>query len=59
MTADLYPFAPKLRGQVPTRIINEVKGIKRVVYEFDEQAAWHDRVGVADYSGCIAMKSIE
>ncbi len=33
MTADFYPFDMAFLGQVATRIINEVKGINRVVYD--------------------------
>jgi GMP synthase (glutamine-hydrolysing) len=33
MTADFYPFDMKFIGNVATRIINEVKGINRVVYD--------------------------
>jgi len=33
MTADYYPFPHELLGRVATRIINEVKGINRVVYD--------------------------
>jgi len=33
MTADFYPFDMKFIGHVATRIINEVKGINRVVYD--------------------------
>ena len=33
MTADFYPFEMKFIGQVATRIINEVKGVNRVVYD--------------------------
>jgi GMP synthase (glutamine-hydrolysing) len=33
MTADYYPFDMKLIGHVATRIINEVKGVNRVVYD--------------------------
>ena len=33
MTADFYPFDMKFIGAVATRIINEVKGINRVVYD--------------------------
>jgi GMP synthase (glutamine-hydrolysing) len=35
----------RLPSRVATRIINEVKGINRVVYDY-EQAARHDRVGM-------------
>src|ERR1700687_2881991 len=33
MTADFYPFDTKFIGAVATRIINEVKGVNRVVYD--------------------------
>jgi GMP synthase (glutamine-hydrolysing) len=33
MTADFYPFDMKFVGHVATRIINEVKGVNRVVYD--------------------------
>jgi GMP synthase (glutamine-hydrolysing) len=33
MTADFYPFDMSFLGQVATRIINEVKGVNRVVYD--------------------------
>ena len=34
MTADVYPFDAAFLGRVATRIINEVKGINRVVYDY-------------------------
>jgi len=34
MTADIYPFDASFLSRVATRIINEVKGINRVVYDF-------------------------
>jgi GMP synthase (glutamine-hydrolysing) len=34
MTADAYPFDPAFLSRVATRIVNEVKGINRVVYDF-------------------------
>ena len=34
MTADVYPFAPDFLGRVATRIVNEVNGINRVVYDY-------------------------
>jgi GMP synthase (glutamine-hydrolysing) len=34
MTADFYPFEPSFLGRVATRIVNEVKGINRVVYDY-------------------------
>lgn len=33
MTADYYPFSHDFLGETATRIINEVKGINRVVYD--------------------------
>src|SRR5690349_19205514 len=33
MTADFYPFDMKFVGHVATRIVNEVKGVNRVVYD--------------------------
>ncbi|MFN4355813.1 glutamine-hydrolyzing GMP synthase [Parvibaculum sp.] len=33
MTADYYPFTHEFLGHVSTRIINEVRGINRVVYD--------------------------
>jgi GMP synthase (glutamine-hydrolysing) len=33
MTADFYPFEMEFIGRVATRIINEVRGINRVVYD--------------------------
>ena len=33
MTADFDPFPHDVLGRVSTRIINEVKGINRVVYD--------------------------
>ena len=33
MTADFYPYDMKFLGHVATRIINEVKGVNRVVYD--------------------------
>ena len=34
MTADIYPFAAAFLSGCATRIINEVKGINRVVYDY-------------------------
>ncbi|MFO1037800.1 MAG: glutamine-hydrolyzing GMP synthase [Geminicoccaceae bacterium] len=34
MTADFYPFEPSFLGRVANRIVNEVRGINRVVYDF-------------------------
>src|SRR5262245_26074590 len=37
MTADFYPFDVKLIGAVATRIVNEVEGVNRVVYDVTTQ----------------------
>jgi GMP synthase (glutamine-hydrolysing) len=34
MTADVYPFDPAFLSRVATRIVNEVEGINRVVYDY-------------------------
>jgi len=34
MTADVYPFDPSFLSRVATRIVNEVQGINRVVYDY-------------------------
>ena len=34
MTADIYPFDPAFLARVATRIVNEVPGINRVVYDY-------------------------
>jgi GMP synthase (glutamine-hydrolysing) len=34
MTADIYPFTPEFLSRVATRIVNEVQGINRVVYDY-------------------------
>jgi GMP synthase (glutamine-hydrolysing) len=33
MTADFYPFTYEFLAGVSTRLVNEVKGINRVVYD--------------------------
>ena len=33
MTADFYPFSHDFLGRVANRIVNQVKGINRVVYD--------------------------
>ena len=46
MTADFFHFDMDFLGRAATRIVNEVRGINRVVYDVTSQAARHDRVGV-------------
>ncbi len=33
MTADVYPFEPSFLARVAGRIVNEVRGVNRVVYD--------------------------
>ncbi len=37
MTADWYPMPPDVLGRLSTRIINEVKGVNRVVYDISSK----------------------
>ena len=37
MTADCYPLDMKLLGKISSRIINEVRGINRVVYDISSK----------------------
>jgi GMP synthase (glutamine-hydrolysing) len=46
MTADLYPFDMKFLDEPATGIINEVKGINRVVYDVTSKPPEDDRVGM-------------
>jgi GMP synthase (glutamine-hydrolysing) len=47
MTADFFHFdMPEFLSRVANRIINEVKGINRVVYDVYLEAPGHDRVGM-------------
>jgi GMP synthase (glutamine-hydrolysing) len=34
MTADVYPFEAQFLSRVATRIVNEVRGINRVLYDY-------------------------
>jgi GMP synthase (glutamine-hydrolysing) len=33
MTADWFPFPPEVLARISNRIINEVRGVNRVVYD--------------------------
>ncbi|MBX7118057.1 MAG: glutamine-hydrolyzing GMP synthase [Gemmatimonadaceae bacterium] len=37
MTADWYPFPPEVLGRISNRIIREVKGVNRVVYDISSK----------------------
>ena len=57
MTADFSPHPHEVLGRISNRIINEVKGINRVVYDISSEAARHDRVGVATAARAEAVRS--
>jgi hypothetical protein len=44
MTADFYPFDGTFMGTVATRIVNEVKGVNRLVYDVTSKAAYISRI---------------
>ena len=49
MTADWFPFPHEVLARISSRIINEVEGVNRVVYDVSSQAARDDRVGIAPF----------
>jgi hypothetical protein len=46
MTADFFHFDMEFLGRVANRIVNEVRGINRVVYDVTSPSPRHHRVGV-------------
>lgn len=42
MTADFYPYSMEFLGKAASRIINEVRGINRIVYDITLQTPRHD-----------------
>ena len=48
MIADSYSFDMSFLGASATCIINEVKGVNRVVYDITSEDAGDDRVGVGE-----------
>ena len=55
MTAHWAELPYGLLSKVSNRIINEVRGINRVVYDISGQTARDDRVGVGGLSRTIAV----
>ena len=56
MTADWARLPYDVLARISTRIINEVKGVNRVVYDITSQAARHHRVGVTDRTRSEAIE---
>ena len=48
MTADWFRFPHDVLGRISTRIINEVRGVNRVVYDISSKPPGDDRVGVSE-----------
>ena len=46
MTANWFPASPALLARISTRIVNEVRGVNRVVYDVTTKPPGHDRVGI-------------
>ena len=46
MTADVFEFPWEVLTRAATRIVNEVSGVNRVVYDVTNEATGDDRVGV-------------
>ena len=42
MTADVYPFEPAFLSAVATRIVNEVRGVNRVLYDYTSKPPRYD-----------------
>ena len=57
MTADWARLPHELLARVSSRIVNEVRGINRVVYDVSQQAAVHDRVGIASPSSSTSTST--
>ena len=55
MTADFYPFDMKFLGETATRIINEVKGVNRVVYDVTSKPPGTIEWGVRSIGGKILV----
>ncbi len=51
MTADFFPFDMGILGRAATRIINEVNGINRVVYDVMSKPPGVNRPGVCRFAG--------
>ena len=59
MTADWSRLPYDLLARISTRIINEVKGVNRVVYDISSQAAGDDRVGMKDGKSKAELRNAE
>ncbi len=57
MTAHWVELPYALLGKISNRIVNEVRGINRVVYDILRETACHDRVGIIPWSH-IRLRSV-
>ena len=62
MTADIYPFDAAFLSAVATRIINEVEGINRVVYDLRRsrrgRSSGSERLGSAHLAGRLQFRGL-
>ena len=60
MTADFYSFDMKFLGATATRIINEVKGVNRVVYDITSKPLGTIEMGSEEFrTGPLFMSSTD
>ena len=57
MTTDYYPFPHEILGRAATRIINEVRGINRVVYDITSKPPARSSGSDREYCGVKQAKA--
>ena len=58
MTADWARLPHDLLASISSRIVNEVRGINRVVYDITLKAAFDHRMGMRSRSGARAARQV-